>query len=214
MVTTRGGGPVGSGGRARHGKRRRCSDPHDEGCQKFARRNSVPAVCESCGGGTRAEAKHLPDGTRVARGQVSVPPRVQALLDGSIGVEDLDDEELIRGFLRARDGTFKGGQPKVIPKVVHDRVIREIFKRADDMLRGSLLDAVGAILKIATDERVSPADRLKAATWVYERLRGKVPDQVHVSVETGFEQLLEEVHRTDPPPEPQVIEGEVLDPRL
>jgi len=184
--------------RPRHGARKRCSDPDDIGCRSWARRNHD--ACSECGGGTRAEAKHLPDGTMRKRNAVNVAPRVRDLLDGTISIEDLDDEELVRGYMRAKNGTFAGRAPRVVPKAIHDRMIRELFARADDMLRASLLDSVRVMSEVAADITATPGERLKAAQWIYERVRGKVPTDVHITGEMKpYEELLDDVHRGDPP---------------
>jgi len=183
--------------RARHGARKRCSDPAGTGCRGFARRNHD--ACYDCGGGTRNQAKHLEDGTMLLRNKVPVSPRVQALLNGQIDVEELDDDELVRGYMRSRDGSFKGRLPRVVPKAIHDRMIRELFARADDMLRSSLLDAVTVMSEVAADKNATPGERLKAAQWIYERVRGKVPTDVHITGEMKpYEELLDDVHRGAP----------------
>ena len=190
--------------RPRHGARKRCSDPAGVGCRNASRRNTDR--CHECGGGTRAEVKHFPDGTSVLRGQVTIPPRVQALLDGTVDVSDLDDEELVRGYMRSKDGSFKGRMPKVVPKAIHDKMIRELFSRADDMLRASLLDSVTVMSQVAADPEATPGERLKAAQWIYERVRGKVPTDVHITGEMKpYEELLDDVHRGAPP---MVIDAE------
>lgn len=184
--------------RPQHGARRRCSDPHDRGCKQVARRNTVPAMCARCGGGTRAAKKHTlnEDGVPVTKtlGKVSIPPRVQALLDGTIGVEELDDEELARGYLRAADGSFRG-PPAIIPRAIHTRMMRELFDRAGAELRTNLIKVTKQMVSLATDPDVDPAVRLRASQFVIERLMGKTPD-VQVSVdEKRYEKLLERMDR-------------------
>lgn len=180
--------------RPTHGARRRCSDPNDKGCRRFARRNSVPPTCHVCGGGTRAETKHNPDGTKRQRGLINVSPRVAALLDGTLDVADLDEEELARGYPRAEDGSFRG-RPTVIPTSVHQRIQRELFQRAGEKLKTNLLAAVEAMTSIASDIDADPKDRIKAAQWVVERLMGKTPDVQVTMEEKRYEKLLEQMDR-------------------
>lgn len=192
--------------------RKRCSDPKETGCRGFARRNTVPPLCEKCGAGTRTEQRHEVDSdtgeaVTTRTGKVNVPPRIMALLDGTISVEDLDDEELARGYPRAVDGTFKGSAPKLVPRALHDRMVRELFARADLQLRNNLLKVTETMTRLATDPEVDDSVRLKAATYVYERLRGKVPDVVVTTTTKPWEEVLEGVYRG---PRTDVVEGEVV----
>lgn len=198
-------------GRPKHGARRRCSDPKKKGCKGFARRNTVPPVCPNCGGGSRAGTKHEidPETGKVLtskRGLVSVPPRVQALLDGEIAVEDLDDEELARGYPRASDGSFRC-PPNVVPRVLHDRMVRELFSRAGAKLKQDLVKSVETMTEIAGNKELDPAVRIKAAQWVIERVMGKTPDvQVNVE-EKRYEKVFERIYRG----EGMVVNGDVID---
>ncbi len=203
-------------GRARAGARRRCTDPTDKGCKQFARRGTVPPVCSGCGGGTRAQKKHTIDpesGAQVtrSRGLINIPPRVAALLDGSLDVADLDEEELAHGYPRAADGSFRA-PPTVIPKSLHDRMVRELFSRADQELKQNLLKVTQQMTKIATDPDVDAATRLKASQYVYERLRGKVADVVVTGDVKEWEEVLEGVYRGPRRgPEGTIVDAEVVD---
>ena len=121
--------------------------------------------------------------------------RMLMLMQGDINVEDLDDEELAKGMCRNPDGSFPRRQPELIPKMMYDRMQRELFARADEGLRESLLEAVTSIANIATDGQVDAGQRFKAATWLFERLRGKTPDVVQVSQQKPYETVLDSVHR-------------------
>jgi len=201
--------------RARHGRRERCSDPEEVGCRNFARRHSVPPTCPDCGGGTRAEIKHLPDGTRQQRGVVSVGPRVQALLDGTLDISELDDEELARGYPRSKNGTFQGNRPKVIPTMMYNRMRKELFDRADTKLRSGLMDAATLMTNVINNDKVDPKVRMDAAKWVFERMMGKTPDRIEFGADSPFMDLLEKIQRGPAPePEPVIIEGEVADDRF
>lgn len=140
---------------------------------------------------------------------MSVPPRVAALLAGTLSVEDLDDEELARGYPRSADGSFRGA-PTVIPKIVHDRIVRELFKRADQKLKESLLDVVDTMVSIAQDGELDANVRLKAATYVYERLRGKVPEVVVTTDTKRWEEVLDGVYR-GPRMQGDIIDAEIVD---
>ncbi|QXO13750.1 hypothetical protein SEA_DUMPTRUCK_98 [Gordonia phage DumpTruck] len=99
--------------------------------------------------------------------------RFQKLCHGIISVEDLDDEELARGQCRNPDGTFSGRAPKNIPKDVHDAMVKRLFERAREAFQAELLSAIQTLGEIAKSDAVEPADRIKAANIIIERMMGK-----------------------------------------
>lgn len=119
--------------------------------------------------------------------------RWQHLLSGNIKVEDLDDEELARGMCRDASGGFSGVPPRMVPKDLHDRMVRELFQRADQNLRNGLIDVSLTMVEMATSPAIEPADRIKAATWVWERLRGKVADVVVHTQDKPWEMVLSNI---------------------
>lgn len=207
MVVESGNGRA-SSGRPKAGARKRCSDPLEKGCKQFARRNTVPAVCVGCGGGTRAATRHTVDpdtgATKsVARGLVSIPPRVQQLLDGTLPIEDLDEEELARGYPRAVDGSFRC-PPNVVPRALHTRMVRELFDRSARHLKVNLVQAVENMTEIANNKELDAKVRLQASQWIVERLMGKTPDvQVNVE-EKRYERMFNAMDRT-------IVDAEVID---
>lgn len=205
--------------RPSHGNRKRCTcagsnacTRHTEAkpCAQFARRGTVPATCHACGAGTRAQAKHELDENgnqrTTKRGLISIPPRVQALLEGTLSVEELDDEELARGYPRAEDGSFRG-RPAVIPTIVHQRIQRELFSRAAEKLRANLLGATETMTAIALDTEQDAATRMKAAQWVIERIMGKTPDVAVTMDEKRYERLLDRMDRGAIPIEEDESDG-------
>lgn len=144
----------------------------------------------------------------------SYNPRMVSLMAGDISVEELDDEELARGMCRNPNGGWPQKKPEMVPKVLHDRMVRELFSRADEALRMNLLDAVNSVTKIATGDSVDANVKLKAAQWMFERLRGKVPDVVQVTQEKPFEVTLDKLHRGPRPgseDEGDVVDAEVVE---
>ena len=107
---------------------------------------------------------------------------------GKLPVEELDDEELSRGQIRKADGTFT--MNKVVHADVHDQMVRKLFARSDEMLQENLLKAVGVFAEIAQGTAYESADRLKAAEFIFTRLRGKVPTEVVLSQDKPFEVVL------------------------
>jgi hypothetical protein len=120
--------------------------------------------------------------------------RVQDLLDGTLSVEELDDEELARGYPRAEDGSFRG-RPAVIPTAVHQRVQRDLFARAGEKLKTNLIDAADTMAKIAVNPDLDPKVRMDAAKWLIERLMGKTPDVSVTVEEKAYQRLLDKMDR-------------------
>ena len=140
--------------------------------------------------------------------------RYALFLNGKITVEDLDDEELSRGQLRALDGTFRGRPPRVVPSELVQAMRREWLKRAEARLREALLDkGIGTLTSLADDPSIDAAVRLRAAEKIIERTMGKVPDRVQLAAEDPVETLFRSI-LNDPfglaPHEPSAEERELL----
>lgn len=127
---------------------------------------------------------------------ISVSPRMQALLDGAITVEDLDDEEILRGQLRSADGSFKGRPTNYLPRELAMAWQREGQKRHQVWVTETVPLAQKTIVKLMSSGMLSPADatKLKAAQWVLERFGGKTPDRVEVKAEVQtWEHVVEDI---------------------
>lgn len=112
-------------------------------------------------------------------------PREMLFKMGKLDYSTLDDEELSRGQIRREDGTWTNF--KTIPIAVHDAMIKKLFDRAEEKLRAALVDTVDTMVEISKSTAVEPADRIRAATWIYERVRGKTPDTLIVTQDKPFE---------------------------
>jgi len=131
--------------------------------------------------------------------------RYAQLLRGEISVEDLDDEEVARGQLRASDGTFRGRPPKAVPADLVQAMRREWLSRAEAKLREALHEhGIGTFVELAKDPLVDAAVRLRAADLIVQRTMGKVPDKVVLAaedpVESLFRQILADPHGLAPAP--------------
>jgi len=90
-------------------------------------------------------------------------------------------------------------------------MVRELFSRADVMLKKSLVDCVETLTEIATNPEAEHKDRIKASIFVLERVMGKTPDVVHVGAEEKpYQSILNKIDR-DMGSDSFVIEGEVPD---
>lgn len=114
-------------------------------------------------------------------------PRWQKLRDGELTVKDLTDDELIKREVANDDLTWYGRRGPVSERHLNAmeaerirRLKRKVFKLGD-----KAADALEELL----DDHDSPAVRLAATKFVLEHNIGKVPDVVHVGVETAWDRL-------------------------
>ena len=114
-----------------------------------------------------------------------------AILNGDEDVRQWDDEELRRGQRRNKNGGWSGRPPKIVPKAVHDELVRRQYDAAARILRESLVDAVTLFAEIVRDVDADPAVRLKAGQLIVERVMGREPLRVNVEVKAKWEQAIE-----------------------
>lgn len=115
---------------------------------------------------------------------------------GYLTVKDLDDEELRYGRCRDRNGKIptRTGTTEVIPKEQYDAMIAEHELRFKQKLRQNLDDMLDVMIEVAKDDTVEPRDRFEAAKYLAERVWGKTPETVNVTVKTApWEDLLNQV---------------------
>lgn len=95
--------------------------------------------------------------------------RLELLEAGYIDVDDLTDDEL-------RNGVAPGKKHLRVSKEVYQKITQRHFARAQELMSEGLLPAVQALNHIAQGSAYEPADRIKAATYIIERVMGKTPD--------------------------------------
>lgn len=110
------------------------------------------------------------------------------------GVEDLslwDVEELKHGQRRDKNGRFQGRQPVIVPKKMHDELVRRTLSRAQELMRENLEGAVGVLTALMMDPTVDAKDRITCAKIVMDRVMGKETIKVDVEVKAKWEEALE-----------------------
>lgn len=107
---------------------------------------------------------------------------------GFLKAEDLDDEELARGQIRNDDGTWT--KNKFVSAEIYAEFKNRLFERGDVLLREAYIDAVKTFAEISKGTAYEPADRLKAAEFIFTRLRGKLPDVVELRADKPFENIM------------------------
>lgn len=122
--------------------------------------------------------------------------RWRRLLDGSLSVRDLDDEEVQRMRVKGKDGTFNGPMPSM-PSHLAQQFHREILNRANAQFRTALGDAVKMLAGVVSDPEASNNDKIKAANLIIDRVMGKAVETVRVEAGTDFDSLLRDAAGLD-----------------
>lgn len=121
------------------------------------------------------------EATGTERALVRIGASNTRILTGQDDLSDWSDEELRQGRRASKDGTFDGRPPKVVPKALHDELIRRTLTNANDKMRENLEDAVQELCTIAVSEAVEAKDRLRAISMILDRVMGKSPEKVEIS---------------------------------
>jgi hypothetical protein len=110
-------------------------------------------------------------------------------------VAGLTPEELVRGRLRDSKGGFTGRPPAWVPHEFHRACMRELMKRGKELWQVNYLAAIEAMTQVATGKvkGATVGDRIKAATFVIERLEGKTPDVVVVAEQSPWQGIIEDI---------------------
>lgn len=130
--------------------------------------------------------KKVEEGTATGdeRAVIRVGKANTRIMTGQDDLSEWDDEELRRGFRKDKNGQFKGRPPKVIPKAIHDELVRRTISKAQIKMRDSLEKAVDILASIAEDTAAEDKDRLKAVGMIMDRVMGKDPVPVDLKTDT------------------------------
>lgn len=115
------------------------------------------------------------------RAVVRIGAAATRIITGQDDLSEWDDEELRMGQRRDKNGRFQGRVPKIIPKAIHDELVRRTLSDANELMRENLPAAVQVLVKLAKSNAVEPKDRLRAVNMIMERVMGKSPDKVEIS---------------------------------
>lgn len=149
----------------------------------------------------RAEARDattLPPKNSEAQKTVAIGGRMLQLLEGEIDVADLDDSELMSGTFRDQSGSLRSSN-KLIPKAMHQELMRRILNRGTERIRSDFFDAIDTVTGIMKNDTVDPAVRLRAANIIIDRVAGKVADKIDLTMEVKkYEHVITEIVREMP----------------
>jgi len=162
------------------------------------------------------------DGREITRPRkkrnAKVPDRYQRLIDGSLELTDLDDEELYRGILRNADGYIRGTPPKAIPWVMHKAAMDHIGQRLERTITASMPDIVQGLIDIATggindDTGIAMDVRVKAQTYLMDRILGRPTErrEMDVQVHAKWEQAFEGGSLVVDLDDPDIIDAELVE---
>lgn len=113
----------------------------------------------------------------------------RAIAEGILSLDDWDNQELIRGYRRSRDGKF-GKPPKYIPREVQHEAFRRLVHRGNRKFREAYMQTVEDLIELA---HTSSSDKVKleAQKELLNRIVGKVPDiVVGAQMEQPWENIL------------------------
>lgn len=141
--------------------------------------------------------------------------RLHLLIKDKLDLSEMDNEELSYGIPRCDDGKFSAKAAWqaqcVVPKKIQDKMLKELYRRANGKLHGALLGSIDSIIEMATSAHVDDQVRFKAATYILERLQGKTPDVIVHEQSKPWEVVLAGVERGPRPPRKQVEDGNTVD---
>jgi hypothetical protein len=113
------------------------------------------------------------------------------ILTGREDLSEWDDEELKEGRRRDRHGNFVGAPVKVVPKALHDEMVRRTLSKANTMMRESLPAAVQVLIEIIQGKDTDDKDKLTAIKMVMDRVMGKEAMKIEISEKKRWEVALE-----------------------
>lgn len=131
------------------------------------------------------------------RAYVRVSENTADLIAGEIDPVDWDDEELLRGYSRAKDGSFRGRPPSLVPIGVYQEFVKRQLQRAEQGFVENVAKTVEAVAAIAKDPDVDESTRLKAAEMIWDRVWGKAKSRVELTgapdPKEAYEQVIDAV---------------------
>lgn len=158
-------------------------------CEKRAWNRTM--YCNVHGGGLHpADRKMSKKSVAIAPAdRIAMMTRAQQFMQGFLKPEDLEDEEVQGSFIRNPDGSVV--KARALGLTFEQMIAKELHTRLNGYLRKKSASMLTVMVDIAENDLYEPADRIKAAQWVAERVIGKTPEVlVHAKTETPYESIL------------------------
>lgn len=114
---------------------------------------------------------------------IKIRNRADRFIAGLVDPAELTYDELVGGYILLEDGTKYWSVD--FDKRSSTRFATELTKRLNRMIKEKASRSIEIIFDIADSDLVEPADRLKAATWLAERVIGKTPEKIELKLESA-----------------------------
>jgi hypothetical protein len=111
--------------------------------------------------------------------------------------DGLDDEELARGQLKDKNGTFQGRPPSLVPREFHLACQRELRKRFDVLFQQDVIKVAKEYLTLAQSKHLKDETKAKMLQYAMERVFGGIPREMTIKQEAPWEQLIVNVMGDD-----------------
>lgn len=132
------------------------------------------------------------------------------VLAGEVDLSTWDDDELIKGRRKDKNGGFTGRPPKLLPAAFFQELTKRRFSRAYQLLEGSLVDGARFLASIIRDNGAPNADRLRATELLFDRILGRPKEQLRLDVHSDLSPFQKLLMTAIVGNEEQVIDGEVV----
>jgi hypothetical protein len=137
------------------------------------------------------------------------------LKNGKIDIEDLSWDELVGGFiyLRNENGDIVDRrEPIYFPREYYMRVTRALTIKAEQLFRNEFNDAMSALAGLVKGSKTPARERYLAATYIIERVIGKIPEKQDVNVQVSkFQELAGSAQLIIDVEEPDIFDAEIID---
>lgn len=144
---------------------------------------------------------------------------VSELRDGEADLSDWDMEELIRGYRRAKNGTFAGRPPLVVPREVHDELAKRVKSQVAHELRGLVAEKVVPVMRKILEGEVDPADapglrlQMQVAQDLLDRFVVSKSEKIEIAGTMKHENIIESVtiDRSLDDGEDDIVDAEIVE---
>lgn len=167
-----------------------CCGTTKQGALCNKRASNRTHFCQSHGGALHPADKKLSvDSIVKVPDRIEQMDRVQKFLQGFLKADELDDDEIQGNFVRNDRGLAVPA--KALGIKFEQALAKELHSRLNKFLQSKASSMLHVMVDIAENDLYEAADRVKAATWVAERVMGKNPEIIiHGKTDQPYETIL------------------------
>lgn len=145
---------------------------------------------------------------------------VQLARAGKLDLSDWDIEELLRGYRRAKDGSFRGRPPLVVPREVHDELAKRVKHEVAHELRGIAAEHIKPVYERIVSAGVSGWDaeeiqmmklQLTAAQDLMDRFVVGKSEKIEIAGTMRHEATIDSVTVDRDLPDDDIVDAEVVE---